>query len=396
MIDRISKIDCTGCGACSGICPVQAISMQPDIEGFLYPKTDMEVCVHCEKCLRICPVLRVPCQKETNTTAEAYAAKTPNESVRQQSSSGGIFTEIASFILEKGGIVFGAAFDDTFSVKHIGVDSVSDLDRIRGSKYVQSVIGTAYKEAQEFLETGRLVLFTGTPCQIEGLFAFLQKDYENLYTQDIICHGVPSIAVWRQYITELSKKRKADVRYVSFRDKEHGWREFSLCIHFSNGIYKRIAREDPYMSGYLRNLFLRPSCYHCAFKTKLRKSDFTLADFWGIEKVCPEVDDNTGTSLVILHSEKGKLLFERVQERVRRVAVDLDRAIQYNSAMTASVPMERDRDAFVRCAVTDGFDTAAKKYLRVSRLKKGKRAVKDFLKRLISIVAGKSKKQSGS
>ena len=330
----------------------------------MYPEVTEQTCIKCGKCVSICAAsVTKGMVRDKNTLA--YAACTKDEALRRESSSGGIFSELAKAVLGAGGVVFGAAFDETFAVKHVCVDDAAELDRLRGSKYVQSEVGTAYLQAKEYLERGRKVLFTGTPCQIGGLLSFLGKPYENLYTQDIICHGVPSPKLWKKYVDFRQMRAKSGTKRVSFRAKLHGWRLYSIQFEFENGKqYIKSSQQDPYMRSFLRDLPLRPSCYNCAFKTKQRQSDLTLADFWGIEKVCPELDDDRGTSLVILHSEKGGELFETIKGGLNFCEVEVDDAIKYNSAMTMSAPPNPQREEFIRTLNKKGF-CAIKKYVRV-------------------------------
>ncbi len=367
MITITDKSMCSGCGACRDSCALGAISLQPDEEGFLYPVVDEDKCVKCGKCVKICPVLHPEDTKAKAGMPVAYAAQTRNEAVRLKSSSGGIFTELATCILRQGGVVFGAAFDEQMQLRHIGIESEEDLDKLRGSKYVQSRIGSAYKECKTYLRAGRLVLFTGTPCQIGGLHRFLNREYDNLCTQDIICHGVPAPVVWKKYVAWREKIAASHAISTSFRNKEYGWKMFSLSFRFANNrTYIKNLQQDLYMRSFLRNMSLRPSCYNCAFKTRNRVSDITLADFWRVEKVRPDMDDDKGTSLVILHSERGRRLFESVRENLQWEEVNFEDSIQYNSAMTQSVPLNAHRNTFVSMVVEHDFPSAARQYLRVS------------------------------
>ena len=349
MIDIKTKNDCSGCGACRDICPVGAINLVADDEGFLYPRIHTEECIKCGKCDRICPINNRRKEVVNCHRMIAYAAQTKDEYIRQNSSSGGIFTEIASYIINNGGVVFGAAFDETFKVIHIGVENIADLDRLRGSKYVQSEIGNTYVQAKTHLESGRMVLFTGTPCQIAGLYSYLGKNYDSLYTQDIICHGVPSPMIWKKYIEFREKKAAAKLRRTFFRHKKYGWKMFSVQFEFTNCTeYIQILSEDLYMRSFLRNLTLRPSCYSCAFKTKQRPSDFTLADFWGIDKMMPDFHDDIGVSLVITQTEKGKKLFNSISKETIFVEADLAIAAKHNTAIVESVQLNEERKTFFR------------------------------------------------
>lgn len=380
MINITNKAECTGCGVCRDICPVGAIALSSDEEGFLYPTVDNKKCIQCDKCDRFCPVHNTVKNRSKDSDLVAYAAYTKDERIRGCSSSGGIFTEIATYIIANGGVVFGAAFNEDFKVFHIAIDQVQDINKIQGSKYVQSEIGNAYLQAKVYLDSGRMVFFTGTPCQISGLYNFLNEDYKNLYTQDLICHGVPSPLVWQKYVAYREKKAASNLRKMFFRDKKDGWKKYSVRFEFSNGSeYVKGLSDDLYMRSFLQNLTLRPSCYDCAFKSKHRVSDITLADFWGVEDVCNEMDDNKGTSLILLHSKKAYAIFDEIKPNIKFQIVDVDKAIEYNSAMLKSVPLNKKRIQFFSLLEKRGF-AATSKLLKDSLLKRLEKIIKNFIK----------------
>ena len=307
MIEIKDKTRCMGCHACYNRCPVQAIEMVEDEKGFKYPQVNKEKCINCGLCERVCPILN---QRKVKNTPKAYAVKNKNEEVREKSSSGGMFSLLAEKVLQDGGVVFGVAFDENWQLKHIYVENIEDLQIFRGSKYLQSIVGETYSKLKDFLIEGRKVMYTGTPCQIEGLKSYLGKEYENLFTQDIICHGVPSPKVHERYLKYLRDKYKTkNIKNIIHRTKINGWKNWCVNIKFDNSEYIKAHEQDPYMQAFLRNTSLRESCYNCQFKKKHRISYITLADFWGIENIAPEMDDNKGTSLVIINSEKGKQIF---------------------------------------------------------------------------------------
>lgn len=348
------KSACSGCCACVSACPKKCISMQQDNEGFLYPSIDDTQCIQCGLCEKVCPVLN---KYETTHQPIAYAVQNKDEKIREESSSGGFFTLLAEYIIGQGGIVFGAAFNGNFEVSHIAIDNKDDLGKLRGSKYVQSRIGDTYKEAKKYLEEGRYVLFSGTPCQVQGLLKYLGKEYEKLITQDIICHGTPSPFVWKTYLKDHEAKAGSKIQKVVFRYKKYGWKSFSMYLEFSNGTkYEKTHTEDTYMRCFLADLCLRPSCYECNFKDKMRASDFTLADLWGVSNIIPEFDDNKGTSLVLVNSEKGRNIFTLLTEYIRFDAVDVDQAIRFNSAMIKSVEKPAKRDTFMVEIIKQPFD----------------------------------------
>lgn len=378
MIEK-NKLKCNGCGACRAVCPSRAITMNADNEGFLYPQVDIGLCIQCGQCVKTCPTLTKNDNEESKAIT-AYAAQTIDNTVLEQSSSGGLFTEIATCVLEQKGVVFGAAFDEHFHVRHMAVEQISELHKLRGSKYVQSEIGDCYTRAEAYLKDGRLVLFTGTPCQIGGLLHFLGKEYDNLITQDIICHGVPSPMVWRKYIEYREDKAASRTENAFFRHKKHGWKRFSMQFKFASGTeYIQPLSEDLYMRSFLKNLTLRPSCYDCSFKAKYRQSDFTLADFWGVEHVCPKMYDNRGTSLIILHSPKARNVFKHIQNRIRYDVVNIEEALQYNSAMTTSVTPNSKRKSFINAIQKAGFE-GVKKYLKIPFSQQIKKVIRSILK----------------
>lgn len=359
MITINDKSRCSGCSACANKCPKFAIEMVEDDNGFKYPIINDRKCIDCGLCDRICPILN---NKNVDNTPEAYACINNDAEVRKLSSSGGIFSVISKLILNKNGVVFGAAFDENFNLRHIYVDKYSDLNKLRTSKYLQSDIGDSYKEAKKFLDSDRLVLFTGTPCQIEGLKAYLNKEYENLYTQDVICHGVPSPKVWKKYREYRLKKDGEKPNEINFRNKDSGWHTYSLKFSYSKNIYVNTQNSDLFMRAFLSNLCLRDSCYNCSFKKYNRLSDITLADFWGIEHIEKDFDDNKGTSLVIINSKKGNEIFNEIKSECRVKRVKLDEAIKYNQSFIRSASNNKNRDKFFSELNNKEFDVLVRKY----------------------------------
>ncbi|WP_303790531.1 Coenzyme F420 hydrogenase/dehydrogenase, beta subunit C-terminal domain [Ruminococcus flavefaciens] len=355
MIILDDKTNCSGCHACANACPKNCISMVSDEEGFWYPQVNKEKCIDCGLCEKVCPIIH-KWQPDDSRKTTAIAAINLNEEIRLESSSGGIFTLIAEKIIDQGGVVFGAAFSDDFkSVRHICVDNKADLEKLRGSKYVQSKISDTYKHAKEYLDSGRKVLFSGTPCQIGGLYSYLRKPYENLLTQDIICHGVPSPMVWEKYVEKRERKAASEMQRVFFRHKKYGWKSFSMAIEFTNHTkYIRTLLEDPYMRLFLSNSCLRPSCYSCSFKTESRQADISLADFWGVQYTAPKMDDDKGTSLVIIHSEKGVNLIKSISPFIVSQEIDMDVVLRYNPALIQSASKNAHREAvFARISSYD-------------------------------------------
>ncbi len=382
-IEIIDPINCSGCYACASACPKGCITMKADSEGFLYPVVDEKLCIDCGLCKKVCPISSPIDSEKCENDCTAYAAYSKNDEIRINSSSGGVFTEIADWVIKHGGVVFGAAFDSDFNVKHIFVEKTEELFKLRGSKYVQSSIGNAYKEAENFLKEGRLVLFSGTPCQIGGLYSYLSKEYDNLITQDIICHGTPSPALWSKYLNFIEKQNGAKVKEFSFRNKKNGWKAFSVHICLENNeIITTPHIQDIYMKGFLKDLCLRPSCYSCSFRHKVRASDITIADFWGIENVFPHINADKGVSLVIVNSPKANKLFNELKIEHRSVN-SLDVAIAYNVPMLSSPQRPKKREEYISDVLNYGYDGIEQKYFKVSRITKIKNKCKRFLKRLL-------------
>lgn len=335
---------CCGCSACYDICPQSAIKMIEDNEGFYYPIIDSSKCVNCRLCEVICPTHNLT---RNLTKSEAFAAYYLKENIRLMSSSGGIFSALAEYVLTNNGVVYGAAFDVNFEVYHSRITDKSDLNKLRGSKYVQSNCTGIYKQCRNDLNDEKLVLFTGTPCQIEALKKFLIKEYENLITIDLACHGVPSRLVWRKYVKRISEINNLPIRNINFRVKDKSWKRYSISFSFDdNTTYKKNVNQDPFMIGFLQNLYLRPSCYQCQFKSIERVSDITIADFWGIENNYPELDDDKGISLIIIHSNKGTNLLNTINRSIFIKSVDLDCAIKNNLAIVKASEVNSKRAAF--------------------------------------------------
>lgn len=381
MIKYNHKEECCGCGSCAQKCPMNCITMIEDSEGFLYPIINESLCVACNLCVSVCPIQN-KCQ--TIEPISVFAAYNNDERARHASSSGGIFSALAEKTIAEGGIVFGAEFDQKWNVVMSSTDTKEGLARFRGSKYVQAEVGNAFKECEKFLKRDRSVLFTGTPCQIAGLKRFLNKEYNNLLTVDVICHGVPSPKVWQKYLKfEQNKIRKKNTKWrlrgihsslfnqknepiiksIKFRDKSNGWKNFRFVIEFtdaSNNKNKRPLssstknvnesfKQNTFIKAFLDNLILRPSCHDCAAKSGKSNSDLTIADFWGIHNIFPEIDDDKGISLVMINSKKG---FKALEQPLNLYQVDKEKfesVLHYNSYWkNSSIPHPRRLDFFRR------------------------------------------------
>lgn len=313
---KVIKKECTGCGACFNICPVNAISMQENNEGFLYPVIDENKCTNCGLCAKRCPILSE--RKNSNKKdPECYAVMATDE-IRSMSSSGGMFTLLADYILEQGGYICGAAYNNDWSVSHIIVDNKKDLSKLRGSKYLQSNTEKCYTEIKKLLNSNKKVLFTGCPCQVAGLYGYLGRDYDNLLTMELLCHGTPSYKTFKKYLDETFPEE--DIERIEFRDKSLNWCSTSLTIYHDDSRKSVMnIKDDPYEKGFHRGLFNRESCAPCKFARLPRQADFTVADWWGIEKIKPEYDDKKGTSLVLTNNSKAQNIFSEIATNMKKV-----------------------------------------------------------------------------
>lgn len=337
---------CCGCGACLNVCPKNAISFREDAEGFAYPSVDEGKCIDCSLCVKVCPVLSPDVER---LPLKVYAAKNRDLQERIQSSSGGMFLPLAREVLRQGGQVFGVEFSEDFrSARHACASDADGVKRFSGSKYIQSDTGRTYSRTKMFLENGVPVLYSGTPCQIAGLRKFLRKDYENLYTVDLVCHGVPSPGIWRRYMDETAPEGTAS---VNFRDKVTGWKRFSLVMKDCSGkvLFSQREDENVFMDGFLKNLYLRPSCYLCPARKGRSGSDLTIADYWHLKKTLPDFDDNTGVGLVLVNTAKGARLFDSVD--FERVETPYAPASAGNPAIENDFRPLKGREAFFRKAV---------------------------------------------
>lgn len=340
---------CVGCSACASICPKRCIEMEKDPDGFKYPVLMHPAnCVECGMCERACPVLNESIKANGNLPS-AYAAFTKDERIRQDSSSGGIFTEIAKRIIVGNGVVYGAAYDEKFAVYHCGVDKIDDLQKLRGAKYAESNLGSLFDEILDRLKRGQLVLFSGTPCQVAGLKSFVRKDYNNLICIDFVCHGVPSPMVWDAFIKYRSEK-DADGKLpqsINLRSKETGWSkyQYSNVFEYEDGKkYSTVSSQSLFMKLFVGDYISRPSCSECKFKGYSRVSDITLGDFWGIWDIAPEMDDNKGTSVILVHTPRGQKLWRDINPKIKSKEVTLEQASQQNLSMLVSSKANPNRE----------------------------------------------------
>lgn len=365
MKEIIEKSKCCGCNACGDVCPKGAITFQNDKEGFWYPVIDQTLCVDCGLCQKICPVLTKADNVIRYDEPLVYAAYTKDEAIRIDSTSGGIHSMLALAMYEKNAYIGGAIYNKDHTVRHIVSPDRQLLPAIRSSKYLQSSMEGVYKEVRELLKAGEKVFFCGTPCQVQGLYKFLRKEYDNLTTCDFICRGVNSPKVFLSYMDMLEKQYGSKATEIKFKNKKWGWHNFSLRVNFENGKeYCKDRWHDLFFIGYLQSgNFARPSCYQCTFKGFPQKADITLADFWGIEKIDPSMDQDRGTSLVMINSDKGKELFDAIKDKINWRQFTMRDAAAGNPALNSSLTSTSpDRDAFFDALGKMPFDKVAKMF----------------------------------
>lgn len=383
-MDKIcEKRLCTGCTACFSICPKNAIAMVENDEGFKYPIIDNSKCIDCGMCKKTCPILKV---EKNSFMNECYAAFSKDKYIRKNGSSGGIFQILAEDVLKKNGIVIGAAFDEKFILSHTPIETYEDLDKLLGSKYVQSDMKNIYKYVKKELKE-RLILFVGTPCQVAGLKVYMNGNDENLITIDFICHGVPSNKVFQKYIREIEEKTEKKISYYSFRNKENGWKNYNTKIIIGQDEIIEQHNKNNYMKIFLWDIALRQSCYNCKFKLGNKYSDITIGDFWGIENM-PQIikNDDTGVSAVIINTNKGKKVFDENKNRMIYNSCQIEDILKVNKALKESVQLPKSRKKFFMNIDKYTTDELAEKYIKkvnkiVLIVKKIKKVIKKkFLK----------------
>ena len=363
MIEITNKSKCCGCSACASVCPKKCITMKADEEGFLYPTVEKTSCINCGMCDKICPVLN-PIQSDD--TPLAYAVQIKDSDVLYQSASGGMFSAIAIKTAEKNGYVFGAAYDDSFEVRHFGTNHIKQLLPFRSSKYVQSNPGQCYKEVKELLENGYKVCYSGTPCQIAGLKKYLKKDYDDLFTVDIVCKGVASPEVLKQYVQIMSRKYGKIVG-MNFKRKTFGYHSSTMSIDFVGGkTYSKGGITDYMMRSFRAGICLRPSCYECSFKGESRVSDLTIFDCWHYEQLTGKKDDDMGHTAVLVHSEKGKRMLESCKDILLIDSIDLKKSVSLDGIMINNcTECHPNRDRFMTLLSEKGLETAVSECIPV-------------------------------
>ena len=362
MIQILDKKDCCGCAACMNVCPTQCIKMQPDEEGFLYPEVQIDQCIHCGKCEKVCPIGNDKNHRDKTFSKMGFIVQNLDKKVCWESTSGGLFSAIAGYVIENDGVVFGAGFNKGFEVCHYPVETLKELRRFRNSKYVQSRIGSSYRTVKAELEKGRLVCFSGTPCQIEGIRAFLGKEYENLILVDIVCRAVPSPGIWKRYLDMESKKIGA-ISKVRFRDKKRGYQFSTMYLQGQNGKSLRGGIESqPWLRMYFSGMIIRPSCTTCKFRSEDRNSDFTIWDCFPSRRFDKSFNEDIGTSRVLIHTPKGKALFDQISNGLRATRIPTDLLVQGVNEMVKSPEFDRRRVKFFHDYHVMDFTDLVQKY----------------------------------
>lgn len=363
MIKIENKENCCGCWACENVCPVHCIEMVEDEEGFHYPHVDLERCIECHKCERTCPELK-PMLDDT-LPIKSFVVQQKDANILRSSTSGGFYSAIAKYVIEKGGAVFGAAFDETMTLRHQCTETFQDCRKFRGSKYVQSLVGETLLQMKSMLQEGRLVVYSGTPCQIAGLYGFLGKQkYENLITVDVVCRGTPSPLLLKKYLAHYSSAYSDKVIDYRSRDKHYGYDYSTATIYFDNtkNQYHKGKESDLMLGLYFKNLISRPSCYQCHFKTINRISDITIFDCWDAPKVSKSFSDKGATN-VFIHSEKGLVSFEALKEEFTWAESDTQKQIDADGVMIKHhVPVNPLRGKFFEDMRNMNIPQLAKKY----------------------------------
>ena len=358
-----NKEDCCGCGACLNTCPKQAISMKEDIFGFLYPMIDESLCIRCGKCKTVCAFQN---KGKTNNPIDCYAAISSNTEQATKSASAGIFAAMAETVIENDGIIYGAAFSDNWGVHHISVDKLHELIALQGSKYAHSETGKAFCEAKEELQTGRQVLFSGTPCQIAGFKAYLGKEYENLITVDIVCHGVPSVRMLQAYLKTFEDKYGGKITAFTFRDKSIGWGINGSAV--INGKRIKIWQSaSSYLYYFGQGSLYRDNCYYCPYANSNRPADLTIGDYWGIEKQHPELlakrgwDETKGISLLLVNTQKGKSFLENSRIHIE-VAPSSFRKISAGNEQLNHPSIDKTNGEILKAFETGGWDSIENRF----------------------------------
>ncbi len=367
------KEDCCVCGACVNICPKNAITMKKDKYGFLFPSVDSEKCIDCQMCRKVCAYQNI---SETNKPLKTWVAVSENKKSLEKSASGGVFYTIANQIVKNGGCAVGAAFDSSFNLNHIIADNSEKLKKLQGSKYTQSSTGLIFRDIKKKLLNGEKVLFSGCPCQVAGLKAYLGKNYDNLVTVDLICHGVPSNAVFKDYISSLEKRKKISVRNFSFRDKSIGWGKNGSAISENGKKYKLFETSESYFYYFAKSLIMRKNCYTCKYACGNRTGDITIGDFWGIQKEHPEIlgkngiNESKGVSVIIASTQKGIDIVEENKKLFQIYESSFEKASRGNQQLKRPSKYNPKREEILQLYAESGWEAVEARFNKNIGMKK--------------------------
>lgn len=381
MINVTDKKMCCGCTACFNVCPKKCISMEFDNEGFLYPAVDKSKCIQCNMCDEVCPCLNI--QKEiVNEKQEAYIVAHKNYEILKDSTSGGMFTAIADYVIENDGIVIGATMEDNFIVKHIEVEKKDQLYKFRNSKYVQSELGNLFSQIRKYLLSGRKVCFSGTPCQVEALKSFLKRDYENLILVDVVCRAVPSPGVWNKYVKYITKKNNSKPESIRFRDKSLGYQFSTMQMTFANGkIVRNGIESDIWLRMFFSGMIIRPSCTECKFRKRYHISDFTIWDCFNVAEYTKDIDEKLGATNVLIHSKKGRKIFEDIKENLIFLSIDPKTIVNGMKELSESPKENEKKDMFFKDYSSMDIEEVINKYFPMTILVRVKKIVRIVLNR---------------
>lgn len=350
------NVICCGCEACANACPQKCISMEK-YKNFYYPMINHDLCVNCNICEKVCPLSK---NNNEQYNKISYAGYLNSDIERMKSTSGGVFYALANFFIKNNGIVYGAIFDDDYNVIHSRASTIDEVKKMQGSKYPQSRIGNTFLDIKKDLDSGKNVLFSGTPCQINGLSSYLGRKYEKLFLVDIICHGVASPVIWKMYLDNLCYGEK--INKIVFKDKKNGWKNWNVLIETNKTVYRYEKLKNSFMSSYLCGYNVRSSCFNCEFKGNNRFSDITIGDGWGIPEKEEELNDGKGLSSIIINTSKGKQLFEMIESQMKLKQYSLNDLTIGNKAYYDCIYPNKFRDKFMRDIEVKGIQYTLKKF----------------------------------
>lgn len=377
----VNQQNCTGCTACGEICPKKCITLDKNDEGFIIPIVNKDECINCGLCDKVCMAKNIEYEAETN---EVYAFKNKSVDIRKSSTSGGFFSTLSDWILNQNGVIYGAVFDENFIVKHICATNEKNRNKMRTSKYVQSDIRGIFSSIYNGLILNKIVLFSGTPCQIAGLIRFLKLkkcDTSKLITCDFVCHGTSSPLIWEEYLNYIRAKYHDNITEINFRDKTYGWHKPVLKINLENSMQALDEKKDPFYLLFYSNCILRTSCYFCKFSKTTRVSDITMGDCWGIDSMKPELDDDNGISLLLINTDKGKKIFNNIVKKDEIIKISYEDIRQPH--LYAPVQMPKNRKKFWQDYYKKGFLYVLRHYTNYSYYNKVKNEIKGLIKKVI-------------